>query len=113
MFNLKPTPWDSRLVSTSTPGAVHERDLAAAVFALHPSAAERVLLQLGYVAGRRVVVMMDVPTTDPARSGDPVPDRDAQTARITELVAELAAKVPNAGNELTVMRDRPAALLGR
>jgi hypothetical protein len=82
------------------------RELAEVVFALHPAAADRVVLQLGQAGGRRVVVMMDVPTTDPARTAAPSPDPAASTARITELVAELGRKVPTGGNELTVMRDR-------
>jgi hypothetical protein len=96
---LKPRP-PARLMNDIA------RDLANAVFALHPSASDRVVLQLGQVAQRRVVVMMEVPSTDPARSADPVPDRAQQTARISELVAELGTRVPTAGNELTVMRDR-------
>jgi len=79
------------------------RDLAEAVFGLHPSASDRVVLQLDQ---RRVVLVMEVPTTDPARTGEALPDPALQTARITGLVAELATKLPSGGNELTVMRDR-------
>jgi hypothetical protein len=80
------------------------RELAEALFALHPSAADRVVLQLA--DQRRVVVSMEIPATDPARTADAVPDPALQTARISELVAELAIRPPTAGNELTVMRDR-------
>jgi len=79
------------------------RQLAEAVFALHPSAKDEVVLQLG---PKHVVVVMDVPATDPARAADAVADRALQTARISELCAELARSVPVEGNQLTVMRDR-------
>lgn len=85
------------------------RHLAEAVFALHPSAKDRVRLELGQAPsgrGGRLIVAMEVPATDPARTDDPGLDAALQTARISELVAELAAAVPTAGNELTVMRDR-------
>ncbi len=85
------------------------RDLVEAVFALHPSAQDRVLLQLGQTPAARharVVVAMEVPATDPARTDEPVADAALQTARISELVAELATAVQVSGNELTVMRDR-------
>jgi hypothetical protein len=85
------------------------RQLAEAVFALHPAAKDRVLLHLGEAPSggpKRVVVSMDVPATDPARTADSPPDRALQTARISELVADLATTLPTTGNELTVMRDR-------
>lgn len=87
------------------------RQLAEAVFALHPCAKDRVVLQLGHVktpSGRhaRVVVVMDVPATDPARPAESELEPALQTARISELAGELADALSASGNELTVMRDR-------
>ncbi len=79
------------------------RELAEAVFALHPSAEDRVLLTLR----DGVVQVMDVPATDPARQADAQVDPATQTARISGLASELAKSVPtSSGEAVTVMRDR-------
>jgi hypothetical protein len=53
------------------------------------------------------VLVMDVPSLDPARRLDAEVDPALQTARIAELVAELANSAPPpSGDTLTVMRDR-------
>ena len=79
------------------------RDLAAAVFALHPAALDQVVLTLR----RGVVVAMEVPGLDPARDGNSRVDPALQTARISQLAAELARSGPRTHDpEVTVMRDR-------
>lgn len=81
------------------------RDLAEAVFALHPSALDQVVLKLG---PGRVVVVMEVPATDPRRQQSALPDPALQTAKISSLCAELGGVLRSSENELTVMRDRVA-----
>jgi len=80
------------------------RELAEATFALHPAAAERVIV---IVDRRQVVASMAVPSLDPTRAVDVQVDRALYTARVSELIGELARNgLPLEGNQLTVMRDR-------
>lgn len=84
-------------------GTAIARELAQAVFALHPSALDRVVVTLR----GGVVASMAVPALDPARTADSQVDPALQTARISALVGELANSAPpTSGDTLTVMRDR-------
>ncbi|MCB9796394.1 MAG: hypothetical protein H6741_27170 [Alphaproteobacteria bacterium] len=84
-------------------GGTIARELAEAVFAMHPSAKDKVVLTLR----GGVVVAMEVPALDPERDVDAQVDPGLGTARISELAAELRRSAPpTEGDSLTVMRDR-------
>lgn len=80
------------------------RELAAATFALHPAALDRVVLR---VDAKFVVRVMEVPALRDAPAPSETSAPEAQVARLSELVAELARSGrPVQGDEVIVMRDR-------
>jgi hypothetical protein len=79
------------------------RELAAAVFALHPAARDRVVITLREGAPET----MSVPDLDAARAASPIGDIAELHHRISRLTAELGrCSPPPPGGEITVMRDR-------
>lgn len=82
------------------------RDLAIVMFDLHSSAGDRI--EITFAQGR--IVAMDVPGGDPtvalAATDGPAAERGAAIAKASAMLGELRVRMPVAGDQVTVMRDR-------